>query len=312
MKISVYSFRYGVEIMSNSQYNTLYNEILETCKSCPIPVFPEKSENQAGKDVVQQILNQYIKLSLIQKGWSAEPEASPDDIDDALRFDFEKDLEIENSESLKVRVEVEFGNAASYYRDLYKFQRAFTYKNADICVLILPMNKLCTRIDSGLANFEKAKRELPDSILSTTVPIIVIGLENDIDSEFDLSEHMYIPKIAKDTHKEYVLLRDIFIKSYLEHETDATVPLLKIDKKFESSYLQLIAMINTYEENSKKLLQLKEKINFYTTELSNLTVAKKRTLTNNKDKYNLLIKETKSLVKKINKSKDKLGISEYL
>jgi hypothetical protein len=312
MNISIYSFRYGVEIMSNPPYNTLYNEILETCRSCPVPVYPAKSENQAGKDVVQQILNQYIKLSLTQKGWSAEPEASPDDVNDALRFDFEKDLILEDSESLKVRVEVEFGNAASYYRDLYKFQRAFTYKNADICILILPMNRLCTRIDSGLANFEKAKRELPDSILSTTVPIIVIGLENDTDSEFDLSEYMYVPKIAKDTNKEYVLLRDIFLKAFLKHEADSTVPLLNIDKKFESNYLQLLELIATFEKNRKKLLQLQEKIDSYTAELSTLTAARKRTLSTNKEKYAQLDKETKGLSKNIDKLKIKLGISEYI
>lgn len=312
MNISIYSFRYGVEIMSNSPYNTLYNEILETCKSCPIPVYPEKSENQAGKDVVQQILNQYIKLSLIQKGWNAEPEASPDDIDDALRFDFEKDLEINDSETLKVRVEVEFGNAASYYRDLYKFQRAFTYKNADICILILPFHKLSTRIDSGLADYEKAKRELPDSILSTTVPIIVIGLENDQESEFDLSQYMYIPKIAKDTNKEYILLRDIFIKAFLNHEADSSIPLLSIDKKFESDYLQLLNQMELLEKNNKKLVQLQEKIDSYKLELSTLSASRKRTLAKNIELHAQLTKETKSLSRKIDKAKSKLGISDYI
>lgn len=298
--------------MANAPYNTLFNEIISTCHSCPIPVYPAKSENQTGKDVVQQILNQYIKLSLVQKGWSAEPDASPDDINDALRFDFEKDLEINDTETLKVRIEVEFGNAASYYRDLYKFQRAFTYKNADICILILPLNKLSTRIDSGLANFEKAKRELPDSILSTTVPIIVIGLENDTSAEFDLSEYMYIPKLAKDTNKEYVLLRDIFLKAYLRHQADASIPLLKIDKKFETSYKQLLAYISAYEKNNEKIARLQDKISLTESETDTLSKARLKTLNSNKESLSQLIKENKALNKKMAAIKEKLGITEYL
>lgn len=47
----------------------------------------------------------------------------------------------------------------------------------DICILIVPSNAFCKRIDTGVSNFEKTVREIPSAKLSITVPILVIGLD---------------------------------------------------------------------------------------------------------------------------------------
>ena len=74
------------------------------------------------------------------------------------------------------------GNVASSYRNYFKFQLSFSYGLTDICILIVPSYDLANRIDSGVSNFEKANREIPQAKLSVTVPIYVIGL-------FDVDDH---------------------------------------------------------------------------------------------------------------------------
>lgn len=55
-------------------------------------------------------------------------------------------------------------------------------------MLILPTGKLADRIDSGVANFEKIRRELPSALLSVTLPILAIGLDEDPENIWDLSK----------------------------------------------------------------------------------------------------------------------------
>jgi hypothetical protein len=49
--------------------------------------------------------------------------------------------------------------------------------NMGLC--IVPMYNLAKRIDSNVVNYERCKRELPSAELSITLPILLMGLEVD-------------------------------------------------------------------------------------------------------------------------------------
>lgn len=176
MEIKLYSYRFAEEILSGPETAAVRDELLRVCRDCPVPVYPGKSQRQPNKDVVQQIMNTYFRLRFASCGWEVEPLATPDDHEDALRGDFRKRFVLNDRKVITPQIEVEFGNVASSYRNYFKFQLSFSYGLADIGVLIVPSSELANRIDSGVANYEKAMREIPQAKLSVTVPILVIGL----------------------------------------------------------------------------------------------------------------------------------------
>lgn len=178
MEVRTFSYRFAREILEHPRYYQAYQELIQVCHECPLPIFEGKSRVQRDKDVVQQIMNTFFRLRFISLGWVEEPLATPDGNADALRADFRKTFyNTDMGEYLiTLQIEVEFGNVASSYRNYFKFQLSFSYGLTDICVLIVPSQKLSTRIDSGVSNFEKTIREIPSAYLSVTVPILVIGL----------------------------------------------------------------------------------------------------------------------------------------
>lgn len=175
MRIETFSYRFADDILLSPRFTGVRDELLSVCNNCPIPVYSGKSRNQPSKDVVQQIMNTYFRLQFTRLGWTAEPLATPTDNEDALRADFRKTFG-EGDDQITLQIEVEFGNVASSYRNYFKFQLSFSYDLTDICVLIVPSSELANRIDSGVANYEKTIREIPQAKLSVTVPTLVIGL----------------------------------------------------------------------------------------------------------------------------------------
>ena len=124
MRVETYSYRFAEEVLKHQLLEPGLNEIIKICKECPLPRFRGKSEKQKGKDVVQQIMNTYFKLRLEKLGWTSEPYASPEYTDDSLRADFRKGFS-DTTHKFAIQIEVEFGNAASIYRDYFKFQLSY-------------------------------------------------------------------------------------------------------------------------------------------------------------------------------------------
>lgn len=184
MNIKTFSYRFAEEILQHPHYIEAYNEIIEICRNCPLPTYPNKSASQPRLDVVQQIINSYFKIAFSnQNGWIHEPQVSPANFVDTLRADFKKDFEFTNQatgevQEITVQIEVEMGNIASSYRNYFKFQLSYSHQLSDIGIIILPCDNLSKRIDSGVASFEKTVREIPSADLSITVPILVIGLDD--------------------------------------------------------------------------------------------------------------------------------------
>lgn len=213
MNIKKYSFRYAEEILSSPKHKNVLSEILSVCQNCPLPYYPGKSTKQPRLDIVQQIINTYFSVALVKLGWKEEPYASPSKFEDALRSDFRKTFNLENNEKITVQVEVEMGNAASSYRNYFKIQLSYANDLTNIGLVIVPCSTLSTRIDSGVANFEKCVREIPSAKLSLTVPIFVIGLD-DIDSELwdlrNITENIqeYSANSNKAKEKRKVLIQE--------------------------------------------------------------------------------------------------------
>lgn len=124
----------------------------------------------------QDGLNKAIAVELRNLGWSSEPIAAagltvPTSFaGSGLLGDFVKG---------KVFVEVEFGNVASMYRDVFKFQIANRSGAGDVGVLVAGTQLTMKFCDQGVTTFEAAERMLPYLGIGIQMPIWVVGLEPD-------------------------------------------------------------------------------------------------------------------------------------
>lgn len=218
MQIKTFSYRFAEEILQHQRYKFAYDELIQVCRDCPIPIYPDKSAKQKNKDVIQQLMNSYFLKQFENLGWETEPLATPDNYEDALRSDFRKTFFDEKDNKLiTIQIEVEFGNVASSYRNYFKFQLSFANALTDICILIVPSQHLSVRIDSGVSNFEKACREIPSAKLSLTVPVLVIGLFEDVESEWNVKEIEKNLKILKGSSKNIMEQHYNIINEYIKN-----------------------------------------------------------------------------------------------
>lgn len=216
MKVKEFSYRHAKEILEHKKYNHIYEGLISVCKKCPIPLYEGKSKNQKHLNVIQQIINTYFKLAFAKKGWELEPLATPENNEDSLRSDFRNIYTLDSGEQIGIQIEVEMGNSASSYRNYFKFQMSYSYALTDICVLIVPCFSLAKRVDSGVASFEKTCREIPSAKLSITVPILVIGLDDSDEEEWNVKDLGIPLEILKGSKDKYKAEHEKLIKNYIE------------------------------------------------------------------------------------------------
>jgi hypothetical protein len=174
MRLRLHSYRFAQEILQHPNHSGAWDEVRAICEGAPLFTWPEKSKTNPRLDVVQQLMNIYFdRRFAIDAGWQHHPLATKIAAS-ALRADFRKSFG-----ALAVQVEVQFGNMARWYSDIFKFQTAYSQGLIQAAISILPTASLARRTDSNVANFERAVRELPSAELSITLPILVIGLEPD-------------------------------------------------------------------------------------------------------------------------------------
>ncbi len=219
MIIKTYSYRFAEEILSYPTLKSIKDELYDICVKCPVPVYRGKSKTQRNKDVVQQIMNTYFRIKFEEYGWESEPLATPDENEDELRADFRKKFYTDDGKSITIQIEVEFGNIASSYRNYFKFQLSYSYGLTDICVLVVPSQQLANRIDSGVACFEKCKRELVQAKLSVTVPTLVVGLFDRDDmgnlvDEWDI--HCYDINVVKNKDNTVKNAHENIVRNYIK------------------------------------------------------------------------------------------------
>ncbi|WP_027715254.1 BglII/BstYI family type II restriction endonuclease [Desulfuromonas sp. TF] len=131
----------------------------------------------------QSDYNRRINEGLTEQGWNSEQKVVEEL---GLKCDFEKN---------GIWVEVEFGNARSYYQDYVKFMLARKHRNARLGLLLCPTTSfaslLCELgrqrarenvvrerppVYSGMMSYEKAARELPFLGFMFEMPIVVAGV----------------------------------------------------------------------------------------------------------------------------------------
>jgi len=121
--------------------------------------------------VDQGAMNKSIESALRSDGWTTQPIASGSFAAEApsgLKGDFVRN---------KVFVEVEFGNIASMFRDLFKFQIANRARTGDVGILVTATERLAKFFDSGVSSLEAAQRLLPFMAIGIQMPIWIIGIE---------------------------------------------------------------------------------------------------------------------------------------
>ncbi|MBI2857817.1 MAG: hypothetical protein HYX90_01960, partial [Chloroflexi bacterium] len=177
---------YGWKIRSKTIYHGGAQNIIPY-----VPIFKEVAEVINGVDFMvgktQAYYNKKLREGFGSRGWSTD---SPIIEELNLRYDHRK---------ANVQIEVEFGNARSYYQDYLKFSIAFNEGIISLGGLIAPTadfanvlcatgkQKACQRLKrqglegkptySGMMTYEKAVGEFQYLKFMLNMPIVVMGID---------------------------------------------------------------------------------------------------------------------------------------
>ena len=130
----------------------------------------------------QSAWNVAINAGLKNAGWTCQPVANhaSEMVGANLVGDFVKN---------RVFVEVEFGNVASVYRDLFKFQIASRANTCDVAVLVAATSRLARLFDQGVASFEYLLTLREYLSIGLQMPVWIVGLDasnwTDIHQRYD-------------------------------------------------------------------------------------------------------------------------------
>jgi hypothetical protein len=178
MKLHVYSYRYAQEILQHLNNVAAWNEIEGILSNAPVFIYPEKSTKNANLKIVQQLMNTYFdRRFAVDCGWTFHPLATGI-VKSGLSADFRKTFD-----RITVQAEIQFGNMARWYSDIFKFQTAYAQSLIQCGLCVVPVDQMAKEIDSNIAHYERAVRELPSANLSITLPILLVGLEQDKQTE---------------------------------------------------------------------------------------------------------------------------------
>ena len=162
-----WDYRLGHRILEDTKE---LKNLLEALEEIRIPICP--GFKRPPFDVKQGLLNSMIDTSFEKLGWNTQPYIDTrKNRESSQKGDFAKTTPC----GLNVLVEVEFGNVASTFRDLYKFNLAYSLDSYDCAIFILPEKALAKRIDT-IQHFEGAKKLIKDAREFMNMPILLIGV----------------------------------------------------------------------------------------------------------------------------------------
>jgi hypothetical protein len=175
--------------------------------------------------VNQKILNAMFRHKMSGEwGWEKDPKVDPS-IGKGVEGDFAKKLE----NDLRVFVEVEFGNVASIFRDLFKFIYMKVIESYDVGVLIVPSEKdNFSKEIEGIYSFQGVKKILEKSRGSISVPVLLLGIEPDRNLDIDcysLEPDWYPNRPLEDGERSpWKSQSDPFWDSFVERHADSLFP----------------------------------------------------------------------------------------
>jgi hypothetical protein len=193
MKLHYFDYRYAEAVLDHIAFRAAKTEILDTLENAPVPLLsPAELDPRRGgvkrrkRDprrgdpgprylffpVDQKALNAHLDKEFKQREWELQPPIVNRDRgggpETGLKGDYKKG---------RLQVEVQFGNMARWYTDVFKFQLSYSLGAIDVAVLVVPTQAFANLIDENVAHFERVRRELPWAKMSLTLPIWVIGVE---------------------------------------------------------------------------------------------------------------------------------------
>lgn len=193
MKLKEFDYRYAEAVLNHAAFRGSKDEVLEVLSSAPVPLLdPGKLDPRRGAvkrrkrdprkgdpgpryfflPVDQKALNTHLDHEFDTLGWELQPPIVGRDRtggpETGLKGDYKKG---------RLQVEVQFGNMARWYTDVFKFQLSYSLGEIDVAILVVPTQAFANLIDENVAHFERVCRELPWAKMSLTLPIWVIGVE---------------------------------------------------------------------------------------------------------------------------------------
>ena len=193
MRLRFLSYRFAEAVLEAKEFGDLKREVLDVIGSAPVPLLDPDPAAPKGRRVKnrrraaiaggqprhfflpvdQKSLNLHLDAEFRRRDWSVHPRIIPTGSggpETGLAADYKKG---------RLQVEVQFGNMARWYTDVFKFQLSYSRNEIDAAVLIVPVQHFANLIDENVAYFERVERELPWAKMSLTLPIWVIGIEPD-------------------------------------------------------------------------------------------------------------------------------------
>jgi hypothetical protein len=189
-EIAPFTFHFKPMLKNTTPFLQITDMLLHRLKQREMKWFAEIDQIRESLAAVeynsefsQSDYNRLINEGLSSKEWNREQRVVKEL---GLKCDFEKN---------GIWVEVEFGNARSYYQDYVKFMLAKKYRDARLGLLLCPTTSfaslLCELgrqrarenvvrerppVYSGMMSYEKAARELPYLGFMFEMPIVVAGV----------------------------------------------------------------------------------------------------------------------------------------
>lgn len=191
LHLEEYSYRYAKAVLMSQEFESMYHQIVKILQDTEVPYLNPAGDPRHGGvkrrkrertrinphdryfflPIDQKTLNVSLDRAFKEVGWTLQPLVVPGGSlgpDAGLKADYKKG---------KVQVEVQFGNMARWYTDVFKFQLSYSLGEIDAGVLVVPKKRFANLIDENVAQYERVIRELPWAKMSLTLPILVIGIE---------------------------------------------------------------------------------------------------------------------------------------
>lgn len=188
MKLRFHDYRYANAVLNDDRFSSSRDELVTILEETPVPLLnPELEARKGGVKrrkrsgerffflpVDQKELNRRLDAAFETKNWAVHPL-----IVDPTREGGPKTRLAADYKKGRLQVEVQFGNMARWYSDVFKFQLSYSLDEIDVAVLVVPTQPFANLIDENVAYYERVCRELPWAKMSLTLPISVIGIEPD-------------------------------------------------------------------------------------------------------------------------------------